>query len=357
MGDDPQNEQRCYIKTEWLRGTPAAQVHRQLVDAYGKDALCQRAVYKWYDRFKSGCTSTLDEPRSGRPREVRTDSNIELIRGLLEIDPRWTCEEMADLSGIPSSSIHRILTEDLGLQKVTTRWVPHHLDDSQKRQRVAVAQQLLRRFRREGNEFLQRIVTLDETWACSYEPNLKSQNAEWQPRDSGDSSRPTVLKRSKGAKKMMLIVCYDFFGVILVHRVPEYQNVNQQYYRHFIIHHLRPALCKKRPRTLEQGLLLLHDNASPHKGRMVQELLADYGWEVLPHPPYSPDLSPCDYDLFPKMKNQLRGRRYQCLNELFNEIVRLLKHLGDSGAADGVQKLPERWERAIAFNGSYFESL
>ncbi|PAA60042.1 hypothetical protein BOX15_Mlig010364g4 [Macrostomum lignano] len=76
---------------------------------------------------------TLNEPRSGRPRKVRTESSIKLIRGLLEIDLRWTCKEMAELSKVPSSTIHQTLKciEDLWLQYVTVRWVLHHLDESQ----------------------------------------------------------------------------------------------------------------------------------------------------------------------------------------------------------------------------------
>jgi histone-lysine N-methyltransferase SETMAR len=319
--------------------------------------MSQRAVYDWYNRFKNGRSGIEDDSRSGRPKEARSDSNVELIEGLLDIDRRWTCEEMAELSGIPSSSIHRILTQDLGLRKVTARWVPHHLTEEHKARRIATARQLLHRFRQEGSAFLERIVTLDETWACSYEPNLKSQNSEWQSSTTAGASRPLVLRRSKGTDKMMFIACYDMFGIIIIHRVPEGQNINQQYYRTFIMNHLRPALRKKRPQTMALGPLLLHDNASSHTGRIVQDLLKDYQWEVLPHPPYSPDLSPCDFDLFPKLKNQLRGRRYHCLDDLFKEVGRIAKELCTSGAVDGIQKLPSRWERTIQANGSYFEGF
>jgi len=47
-----------------------------------------------------------------------------------------------------------------------------------------------------------------------------------------------------------------------------------------------------RPDLLETGVLILHDNARPHLGKHVRELLDGYSWEVLPHPPYSPDESP-----------------------------------------------------------------
>lgn len=68
-------------------------------------------------------------------------------------------------------------------------------------------------------------------------------------------------------------------------------------------------------------------------------------------------MSPCDFDLFPKMKNLLRGRQFLSLDDLFLETVRVLKHLVQSGAADGIEKLPERWDRVIASRGCYFEGL
>ena len=58
-----------------------------------------------------------------------------------------------------------------------------------------------------------------------------------------------------------------------------------------------------RPDLLEKVVLILHDNARPHLGKDVRELLDGYSWEVLPHPPYSPGMSPPDFDLFPKLKS------------------------------------------------------
>jgi len=51
---------------------------------------------------------------------------------------------------------------------------------------------------------------------------------------------------------------------------------------------------KNRPDLLGDGSLILHDNARPHLGKVVTDLLTKYEWEVLPHMPYSPDMSPPD---------------------------------------------------------------
>jgi hypothetical protein len=48
---------------------------------------------------------------------------------------------------------------------------------------------------------------------------------------------------------------------------------------------------------------------------------------VIPYPPYSPDLAPCDFSLFPKMKLKLRGRRFDTIEEIQTESPRVLDTL------------------------------
>jgi hypothetical protein len=70
----------------------------------------------------------------------------------------------------------------------------------------------------------------------------------------------------------------------------------------FVRKKLRQKIRQNQPQLLESGALILHDNARPHIAQSVKDIMADYKWEVLPHPAYSPDMSPPDYDLFPKLK-------------------------------------------------------
>ncbi len=74
-----------------------------------------------------------------------------------------------------------------------------------------------------------------------------------------------------------------------------------------------------------------------------------------PHPPYSPDLAPCDFFLFPKLKAKLRGTRFPNLDELQTAV---LKHLDAFTPADFefcFQELQDWWLRCITADGSYFE--
>jgi hypothetical protein len=82
------------------------------------------------------------------------------------------------------SSVYRIITNNLKMRKVAARWVPHHLSDEQKTHRQRIAEKLLHRYQTEGEEFLKRIVALDETWIRDFEPELKSQPSQWKHTDS-----------------------------------------------------------------------------------------------------------------------------------------------------------------------------
>jgi len=61
-------------------------------------------------------------------------------------------------------------------------------------------------------------------------------------------------------------------------------------------------------------------NAWPHASGAVSEILEKYGWQVLSHPPYSPDMSPSAFDLFPKLKKPLHGKRFRSIEEVSNEM-------------------------------------
>ena len=78
----------------------------------------------------------------------------------------------------------------------------------------------------------------------------------------------------------------------------------------------------KRPGMLLDGIILLHDNARPHTVNLVRDKLERSGWETVQHPPYSPDLSPCDFHVFGDLKKDIRGRRFHPDEEV-QEWVRL----------------------------------
>ena len=88
---------------------------------------------------------------------------------------------------------------------------------------------------------------------------------------------------------------------------------------------------------------ILHDNSRPHVADVVKQLLAQWQWEVLYHPSYSSDISPCDFDLIPKVKEQLRGRRFKTIPDIIDATGRSVRTTNKIGAAKGNKRLPHRW--------------
>jgi histone-lysine N-methyltransferase SETMAR len=103
--------------------------------------------------------------------------------------------------------------------------------------------------------------------------------------------------------------------------------------------------------------LILHDNAQPHASGAVSEILEMYGWQMPPHPPYSPDVSPPDFDLFPKLKKPLCGKCFRSIEEVSNEVTRLIRRINNEGVLTGREDLPKRWTALIKHNGDYIEGL
>jgi len=264
-----------------------------------------------------------------------------------------TCEEIAHSAGISRASAYRILTERLHKRRIAARCVPHDLSEEQKCRRLETAQQLLHRFREEEKEFLQKVVAIDETWIRDFEPELNSQSSVWRGKGS---PRPKKFKRAQSNVKQITIIAYDCKGVIMTDRVPSGTTVTAAYYRQ-CLQKLTRKMHANRPDLLENGVLILHDNTRPHLGKDVRELLDGYSLEVLPHPPYSPDMSPPDFDLFPKLKINMRGVRFSTLEYLSASVTQRVRQLSCSRDLTGIMDLPKRWDAVIRQQGDYTEGL
>ena len=92
--------------------------------------------------------------------------------------------------------------------------------------------------------------------------------------------------------KIMLILAYDWDGVIVNHTVPRGQTVNAAYYCSFLQDHLLAALRRKWRHHMVTPPIVLHDNARAHIAGVVSALLNRWGWEVLYHLPILPTSVP-----------------------------------------------------------------
>ncbi|PAA51888.1 hypothetical protein BOX15_Mlig021490g1, partial [Macrostomum lignano] len=83
--------------------------------------------------------------------------------------------------------------------------------------------------------------------------------------------------------------------------------------------------------------------------------IESWGWEILPHPPYSPDLSPCDFFLFPRIKESMRGQRFSTEEDVNQAYKAGIAAVTNNGMTTGIDGLVRRWEKCIEAEGSYFE--
>ena len=105
----------------------------------------------------------------------------------------------------------------------------------------------------------------------------------------------------------------------------------------------------------QPAIIFHHDNDRPHVAIPVKNYLENSGWEVLPHPPYTSDLAPSDYNLFWSMQNALTGIRFTSEQGIKNWLDSFLSAKPAQFFWDGIQKSPKRWEKVIASDRQYFE--
>ena len=118
--------------------------------------------------------SVSDDPKSGRPADVRTDENIERLRDMISSDRRLTIRIIAEELNMAKESVRTILTQDLNMRKVCAKLVPRLLNEEQKKVRFNTALEILQHLK-EDSTFPDKVVTSAESWVFQFGPETKRQ--------------------------------------------------------------------------------------------------------------------------------------------------------------------------------------
>ena len=165
------------------------------------------------------------------------------------------------------------------------------------------------------------------------------------------SPRPKKARQNKSTHKLLMIHFFDSTGMIYMHWVPTGQAVNKEYYVE-VLREFRKRFRRKRPALFKSGQWHFHqDNALVHNFIFVTDYLTKMGIKTVCHPPYSPDLSPCDFCLFPK----LRGCRYETIEEMKEAVTKVIDMLTQDDFYGAFQKLLEWYNKCIAAGGDDLE--
>ncbi|UYV81207.1 hypothetical protein LAZ67_20000338 [Cordylochernes scorpioides] len=215
--------------------------------------------------------------------------------------------ELEQDTGISKTTIGKIVTEDLKLKKTPAKCIPRFLTNEQNLCRLATCEDMFKMTRTDP-EWKDKIITGDETWVYGYDPETKRQSAEW--RGQGEP-RPKKSRILKSRNKVLLVAFLDNKGIVHHEYLPAGQTV-----------------IKEMPEKWTNGdWILHHDNARPHTAHLVTSFLAKNGTEILPQPPYSPDIAPNDFFLFPKLKAVLKGRHFDTREDIIEKSLLALKSI------------------------------
>ena len=111
----------------------------------------------------------------------------------------------------------------------------------------------------------------------------------------------------------------------------------------------------EKTRFAKEKIIFHQDNAPAHKSVLAMDKLRDLHYELLEHPPYSPDLGTSDFCLFPKLKLFLAGQRFSSNQEAIAAVEGYFADLRKNPYRDGIMALKHRWNKYINVKGDYVE--
>lgn len=289
-----------------------ADIFQSLNDTFGNNFVTKSFVQFWASKFRNGQMTTSSQPRPGQKILVSETDFLEYTQS----HPDATTEQMSSHFGVSKGCIRKRLKK-LGYKSRIRQWIPQELNEQQMATRVRICQERLVQIRRQRS-FFDNLITMDEKYVM-YENPFKQRY--WYHPD-----RPVVVQepqRRQFCSKVHLVVFWDQFGILHYSLEPERSRLNSTRFCE-ILQEVSNSIREKRPHLAsdQSKVLLLMDNARCHTSRETTEKINQLKWQVLEHPPHSPDLAPSDFFLFLSLSQALKGKT-------FNDVIEVEMFLED----------------------------
>ena len=339
---------------DFKSGLNQQQSHSRLQADFGNEASSRTTIYDWFAEFRRGRRSLEDDPHSGCPAEATTGVQVAAVQRLVEEDGRVTVLQIAEEVGISSGNVSSILRKSLGLRKVSARWVPHMLTEEQKQKRVHWCHFMLEKFDGGRSNAVWDIVSGDETWVYCFHPETKQQSQQWIPIGQRP---PQKFLRSRTVAKQMIAMFVRRAGHVATITLVTQSTVTSAWYTTECLPRVLAAVAERRPQTRHRGLLLHHDNAAAHRAAATQDFLNGERIQQLDHPPYSPDLAPCDFFVFLFVKSKLCGMRFNTPDLAVKAFLEHIEAIPQLEWASMFQKWFHCMQNCIDTAGEYFEKM
>ena len=160
---------------------------------------------------------------------------------------------------------------------------------------------MLRKFDRGRSPRVWDIVTGDDISVYQCNPETKQESAVWV---FPEKNPPMKFKRNKSVSKQVISCFFAKVGHVATIPLEDRKTVTADWYANHCLPKVFQAWCTRQSPTGVRGPLLHHDNASAHTAAVTLDFLASSDVQLVTHPPYSPDLAPYDWFLFPSVKRK-----------------------------------------------------
>ena len=342
---------RAVIQYLYKKGMTPKEIHEDTQATLGVESPSYATVKRWVAEFKHGNMKLDDDPRSGRPCTSTSDEMLEKVQDMVMDDRRVTTRTIAEALQISQERVQHILSHILGMNKVSSHWVPRLLTVNQKQERVKLSIENLKLFEFDPEDFTARFITMDETWVHHFEPEYKQQSMQWKHPSSPTPKKAWVVPF---AGKVMASIFWDAKGVLLMDFLGKGKTVTGVYYAS-LLDKVRVAIKEKRRGMLKKGVLFHADNAPAHSCAFALAKVHECGFQIVQHPPYSPNLAPSDYYLFPNLKKHLAGTRFASDDDVIKAVEGYMDTGDETFYSEGIRKLQHRWRKCVEVSGDYVE--
>ncbi len=290
--------------------------------------------YNSYKKLANGLSLYPHKTSPGRPRII----DDKLLKELVLSNPCLTIRAIAETLGFTFSAINKRL-RGLNFVKKRTLWVHDDLSPQAEKRRVDDARWLLGKEKEKS--FLASVVICDEQWIFPINRSTRKVRA----RRGQENRRP---KPRRALKKFLLVVWWWSGGIIHYDLLPADQTRDEEFYRAQVATMVK-KLNHRSGRISSQSLpMLLHENA-----KVSGSFLKSHGFDVLPHPPQSPDLAPSHFHLFRSLQRFLSDKNLKNEGEIRSHLNDFFTSQSSDFYHTGIHSLTKRWHDVISCRGKY----
>ncbi len=344
-------EQCVTIKFCVCQHLKSRDIWQRLVHVHRRNTYSLVSVHRWVWCFESSNNSTSDKPCSGCPSVIIPALIHQVCNAVIQT-PTISVAQLAEQRGTSVGTIHKILKKRLGWRRRRpARWVPHLLNQAQKQRRVDVCHTLLR-LNRANASFLSNLIMMDESWFWIYDPQSRQACSGWL---APGAARPQKPRLERAMLKVMLTIFWDLQGMVMREFIEDSRGITAQVHLQLLRRLREKVRCQHPQVWINDTWRIQQDNAPAHRARVVQEWMRNMSTGQVPHPGYSPGLAPSNYWLFNRIKHHLRGHRYDSVQDLCDQIDRIIQNIRPNEFRHAIESLPDCWHHCVRAGGAYFE--